>query len=147
MGIFEKTLISGDELLEYIPQRSPFVMVDSYYGRRELSFFTGLTVKGGNVLVDGDLLSESGIIEHMAQSAAVSAGADFIARGCPVPKGFIGAVSKLKIQMLPEVGKRLNTTITEIQKFQGISLVSAKVECEDQIVAEGELKIFLQENE
>jgi len=147
MGIFEKTLISGDELLEYIPQRTPFVMVDSYYGRRELSSFTGLTVKEGNVLVDGDLFSESGIIEHMAQSAAVSAGGDFITRGCPVPKGFIGAVSKLKIQMLPEVGKKLNTTITEIQKFQGISLVSARVECDDHLVAEGELKIFLQENE
>ncbi len=147
MGIFEKALISGDELLEYIPQRTPFVMVDSYYGRRELSSFTGLTVKKGNVLVDGDYFSESGIIEHMAQSAAVSAGVDFIARGCPVPKGFIGAVSKLKIKMLPEVGEKMNTTITEIQKFQGISLVSAKVECDDHFVAEGELKIFLQENE
>mgnify|MGYP003825544005 FL=1 len=147
MGIFEKALISGDELLEYIPQRSPFVMVDSYYGKRELSSFTGLTVRDGNVLTDGNLFSESGLIEHMAQSAAVSAGVDFIARGSSVPNGFIGAVSKLKISMLPEVGKRLNTTITEIQKFQGISLVSAKVECEDQIVAEGELKIFLQENE
>jgi 3-hydroxymyristoyl/3-hydroxydecanoyl-(acyl carrier protein) dehydratase len=147
MGIFEKALISGDKLLEYIPQRTPFVMVDSYYGRRELSSFTGLTVREGNVLVDGNIFSEAGIIEHMAQSAAVSAGVDFIARGCPVPKGFIGAVSKLKIQMLPEVGKKLNTTITEIQKFQGISLVSAKVECDDHVVAEGELKIFLQENE
>lgn len=147
MGIFEKALISGDELLEYIPQRSPFVMVDSYYGKRELSSFTGLTVRDGNVLTDGNLFSESGLIEHMAQSAAVSAGVDFIARGSSVPKGFIGAVSKMKIRMLPEVGKKLNTTITEIQKFQGISLVSAKVECEDQIVAECELKIFLQENE
>lgn len=147
MGIFEKALISGDELLEYIPQRSPFVMVDSYYGKRELSSFTGLTVRDGNVLTDGNLFSESGLIEHMAQSAAVSAGVDFIARGSSVPKGFIGAVSKMKIRILPEVGKKLNTTITEIQKFQGISLVSAKVECEDQIVAECELKIFLQENE
>ena len=147
MGIFEKALISGDELLEYIPQRCPFVMVDSYYGKRELSSFTGLTVRDGNVLTDGNLFSESGLIEHMAQSAAVSAGVDFIARGSSVPKGFIGAVSKMKIRMLPEVGKKLYTTITEIQKFQGISLVSAKVECEDQIVAECELKIFLQENE
>ncbi|MEA5005746.1 MAG: hydroxymyristoyl-ACP dehydratase [Rikenellaceae bacterium] len=147
MGIFEKALISGEELCEYIPQRAPFVMVDSYYGKRELSSYTGLTIKEENILNEGNFFSESGIIEHMAQSAAVSAGVDFKSRGESVPKGFIGAVSRLKINELPSVGKELNTTITEIQMFQGISLVSAKVVCEGAIVAEGELKIFLQENE
>ncbi|MCK9627313.1 MAG: hydroxymyristoyl-ACP dehydratase [Bacteroidales bacterium] len=147
MGIFEKALISGDELLEYIPQRAPFVMVDSYCGRMEKASFTALTLKEGNLLNDGNHFSESGIIEHIAQSAAVAAGVDFNAQGKPVPRGFIGAVSKMMINKLPMVGQRLNTTITEIQKFQGISLVSAKVECEGLIVAEGELKIFLQENE
>lgn len=147
MGIFEKALISGEELLEYIPQRAPFVMVDSYCGRQESSSFTALTLKEGNLLNEGNLFSEAGIIEHMAQSAAVSAGVDFIAQGKSIPKGFIGAVSKLTIKKLPVVGQQLNTTITEIQKFQGISLVSAKVVCEGLIIAEGELKIFLQENE
>ena len=32
MGVFEKALITGEEILEYIPQRMPIVMVDAFYG-------------------------------------------------------------------------------------------------------------------
>lgn len=32
MGVPEKTLITGEEILEYIPQRPPVVMVDTFYG-------------------------------------------------------------------------------------------------------------------
>lgn len=30
MGVPEKTLITGEEILEYIPQRPPVVMVDTF---------------------------------------------------------------------------------------------------------------------
>jgi hypothetical protein len=57
--------------------------------------------------------------------------------------GFIGAVSKLNLHFQVPVGKKLFTTITEVGKFEGVSLVTARVMCEDRLVAEGELKVFI----
>ena len=45
MGVPEKTLITGEEILEYIPQRPPVVMVDTFYGIDERGCArSGLTV-------------------------------------------------------------------------------------------------------
>ncbi|HON55292.1 MAG TPA: hydroxymyristoyl-ACP dehydratase [Bacteroidales bacterium] len=147
MGIFEKALISGEEILTFIPQRFPIVMVDSYYGKNGNISYTGYTPAENTLFCRNGVFTESGIIEHMAQSAALSVGVDFKSRGEVIPVGFIGALSKLKIERLPETGHMLETTVSEIQKYQDISLVSVRVESFGKVVAEGELKIFLQREE
>jgi len=146
MGVFEKALIAGKALYEYIPQRPPIVMVDSYYGKDGVCSYTGLTPDDSSIFCEDGFFTESGIIEHMAQSAAVVAGVDCKSRGVEIPIGFIGAVSKLKIERLPASGTSLHSTVSEIQKFQDISLVSVLVENQGERIAYGELKIFLQNN-
>ena len=75
MGVPEKTLITGEEILEYIPQRPPVVMVDTFYGIDERGCArSGLTVTADNLLVAGGVLDACGIVEHIAQSAAQRAG-------------------------------------------------------------------------
>jgi predicted hotdog family 3-hydroxylacyl-ACP dehydratase len=118
-------------------------MVDSYYGKDDASSFTGYTPVPDSLLCDREFFLEAGIIEHMAQSVAVSAGIEYKSRGEAVPLGFIGAVSKLNLYFQVPVGKKLFTTITETGKFDGVTLVSARVMCEDRLVAEGELKVFI----
>ncbi|OFY41053.1 MAG: hypothetical protein A2X18_11865 [Bacteroidetes bacterium GWF2_40_14] len=144
MGVFEKALISGEGILKYIPQRPPMVMVDSYYGRVEGASYTGYTPAEGSLLCEGGFFQETGIIEHIAQSAAVCAGVEFIGKGEVVPVGFIGAVSKFNVVRLPSIGTTLHTTTREIQKFMDVSLVCSEVEVDGEIIATGELKIFLQ---
>jgi len=144
MGVFEKALISGDDILQYIPQRPPMVMIDSYYGREGEAAYTGYTPEEDSLFCEGGFFQETGIIEHMAQSAAVCAGVEFIEKGEKVPVGFIGAVSKFNVSRLPSVGKTLKTTTREIQKFIDVSLVCSVVETDGEVIATGELKIFLQ---
>ena len=144
MGVFEKALIFGENILSYIPQRPPIVMVDSYFGRSDEGSYTGFTPNESNIFCKNGFFQEIGVIEHIAQSAAVGAGVEYIQKGEEVPVGFIGAVSKFKISRLPKVGETLHTTTREIQKFMDISLVFSQVKVGDEIVAEGELKIFLQ---
>ena len=75
MGVPEKTLITGEEILEYIPQRPPVVMVDTFYGIDERGCArSGLTVTADNLFVADGVLDECGIVEHIAQSAALRAG-------------------------------------------------------------------------
>ena len=108
MGVPEKTLITGEEILEYIPQRPPVVMVDTFYGIDERGCArSGLTVTADNLLVADGVLDECGIVEHIAQPAALRAGYMNRTMGRRVQLGYIGAVNDLKVHFLPPVGSRL----------------------------------------
>lgn len=75
MGVPEKTLITAGEILDCIPQRTPIVMVDTFYGIDERGCArSGLTVTADNLFVADGVLDECGIVEHIAQSAALRAG-------------------------------------------------------------------------
>lgn len=143
MGIFEKALISGGEIKEYIPQREPIVMVDAFYGLEENRSFSGLTITEDNLFVEAGRLGESGIIEHIAQSCAVRVGYHCRQQAIPVPVGYIGALKNMKISALPQVGQQLFTTITILQEVFDITLVSVEVKVGEDIIATGEMKIFL----
>ena len=92
MGVPEKTLITGEEILEYIPQRPPVVMVDTFYGIDERGCArSGLTVTADNLFVADGVLDECGIVEHIAQSAALRAGYMNRTMGRRVQLGYIGS--------------------------------------------------------
>jgi len=144
MGIFEKAIISGEDILPYIPQRPPMVMVDGYYGKKDDASFTSLTIIEDSLFCISGIFQEVGIIEHFAQSAAVGVGVEFIYKGEEVPVGFIGAVSKFNVKRLPKAGETLFTTTKLIQKFLDVSLIYSEGMINEEIVASCELKIFLQ---
>ena len=143
MGIFAETLIAGEEIKNYIPQREPIIMVDSFYGIDDKKSFSGLTIKEDNIFVEENLLNEAGIIEHIAQSCALRVGYFYRQQHLPIPTGYIGAVKNMKILNLPQVGQQLFTTVTVLQDIFGITLVSVEVEVNQTTVATGEMKIFL----
>lgn len=146
MGVFEKALIMGEEILEYIPQRMPIVMVDAFYGIDDRGQSrSGLTVREENIFVADGVLDECGIVEHIAQSAALRAGYMSRSRGERVALGYIGAVNDLKICFLPPIGSRLVTTEVIEQRIMNVTLISARTECDAKTVAECRMKIYLEE--
>ncbi len=150
MGVLEKAIVTGEEILKLIPQRAPFVFVESYYGEIDGNQVTGFTPVAETLFTksvsgaDDICLTEPGVIENMAQSAAAVTGYKFISRGESVPVGFIGAVSKFVITEFPLVGKEIITHIRELGEFGDISLVEAVLYCGERKAASAELKIFLQ---
>ncbi|MDR2814115.1 MAG: pseudouridylate synthase, partial [Prevotellaceae bacterium] len=57
-------------ILELLPQRPPFVMVDTLlYCDREVTV-TSLLVRDGNIFCDNGRLTEAGVIENIAQTCA-----------------------------------------------------------------------------
>ncbi len=159
MGVPKKAIVTGEDMLQLIPQRAPFVFVESYYGEIDGAFVTGFTPVAGTLFtgsfsshckedreegVDDVRLTEPGVIENMAQSAAAVTGYQFVSKGESVPVGFIGAVSKFVITEFPPVGEELFTHIRKLGEFGDISLVEAILYCGDRRAASAELKIFLQ---
>ncbi|MDD4292973.1 MAG: hydroxymyristoyl-ACP dehydratase [Bacteroidales bacterium] len=144
MGVLKKAIVTGSEILDFIPQRKPFVFVHSYYGEDQGVFYTGYIPENGTLFTEDGHFAETGIIEHMAQSAAVIVGYGYKSKGENIPVGFIGAVSKFELFTMPLVGEELYTGTRIMAKFGDISLVECTISSNDVKVASGELKIFLQ---
>lgn len=143
MGISDRVLVSGKDVLALIPQRPPIVMIDRLFWADESGAGTGLSVEVDNMFVEEGFLQESGLLEHVAQSCAARIGYLCACNHQPVPVGFIGAVSHFTFHFLPRVGDTLCTDVHVEQELFDVSLVSAKVFEGDRLVADGYLKIAI----
>ena len=138
-------LVEKTDVLSYIPQRAPMVMVDGLLEFSDEKSVSRFLITKGNVLLQDGFFSEAGLIENMAQSAALMNGYKAFHDNEKVKIGFIGAVKKLKVYELPEVGSTIETTITVKHVFEHASLVRAEIRNAEKIIAESELSIFTQE--
>ena len=131
-------------ILELLPQKPPFVMVDTLKHFDEVITSTGLEITAENIFVENHEFTESGVIENIAQTCAARIG--YINRylsSTDVKIGFIGSIKDLKFMELPKVGDELKTTIEVISEVFAITLVNAKVEIGDRLIASCEMKISI----
>ena len=132
------------KILELIPQRAPIVMVDEFAGIENGISVTRFEIREDNLFVQSDLrMSECGIIEHIAQSAAAIVGFLYREKGEEVPVGYIGSVNKFSIAELPLVGSVLITSVSIIQEIMNISMIEAICRVADREIASCRMKIFL----
>ena len=136
-----------DNIISLIPQRAPIVMIDKFIGVDGNLSKTALTVAEENIFVDGGEMSECGLIEHIAQSAAARVGYLFTEAGKPIPIGYIGSVNNFEIKQFPKVGETISTTIEVIQEVMGITLIMAHCYINEVEIASCKMKIFLEVNE
>jgi len=136
-------IAQGDDILKLIPQRPPIVMVDKLISAVDKTTVSGLFIKPENIFVENGRLQEPGIVENIAQSAALGVGYICQTKNEKVPIGFIGAVSNLKIFSLPEVNSELRTEIQVDYEVFEATLISSKVFCNEELIAQAEMKIFL----
>ena len=134
-----------DSILDLIPQRAPIVMVDEFLGIDNNVSRTRFTVKEENIFVDDNQLSECGLIEHIAQSAAARVGFIFKSKQQPIPLGYIGSVNNFELNKLPQVGDDISTTIEIIQEVFNITLIKASCCIGDEEIASCKMKIFLEQ--
>ena len=120
-------------------------MVDSLLETSEGKTVSGLTVQPGNLFVENGFFKEPGLIENIAQTAALKAGYEASVNKKPAPVGFIGSVKRMKIYNLPKTGQTLTTTLTVLTQMANISVVKGEITVEGTLLAEGEMNIFLQE--
>lgn len=137
------TLPTTDVLI-LIPQRPPFVMVDTLVSASGNTTLTTLLILPGNVLVSDGELSEAGLAENIAQTAAAGAGYAAKQLGKPVQPGFIGAIKNLEVFALPKVGDIIETKVTIENQIFDVTIIKGKVTCKGEIIAQCEMKIFIQ---
>ncbi len=131
------------DVADLLPQKVPFVMVDTLYDFKDSFVKSGYTVKSDNVLVEGNQFLEAGLIEHMAQSVALHTGYYFFLRNEKPPMGYIGAISDVKITALPLVGQEVVSEVNILNEFGGVTLVGIVSYLDGVEIASGKMKTVL----
>ncbi len=131
------------DILSYIPQRPPFVMVDRVMASNETSTKSAFRIQEDNIFVEGGKLKEPGLVENIAQTAAARAGFKALSEDQPVKIGFIGGIRNLRVFGFPDVGSEIETEITIVNQVFDVSVISGKVTCKGMLLAVCEMKIFI----
>ncbi len=142
----DKPLVSSDSILQYIPQRPPIVLVSRIYKSDDTTIVTGFDMTEEHIFTHHGKLTESGIIENMAQTAASRAGYEAMKNNVKPVIGFIGNIKDLIIYELPSIGNELLTEVVTKTQVMNVSIIEAKSYCNNTLIATCEMKIFLQEN-
>jgi len=132
-----------DNILKYIPQRPPFVMIDGLTGHDPQATNSRLLIKADNIFVVDGKFTEPGLVENIAQTAAARAGFIAALQQQPVRVGYIGAIKNLVIYQLPKVSDELRTMVLVQHQVFEVTLVKGEVYCNGNLVAEVEMKIFI----
>jgi predicted hotdog family 3-hydroxylacyl-ACP dehydratase len=139
-------IYSGEDIKRLIPQRDPFMMVDTVEERDSTNAVTTLAVRQDNYFILPDnTLAETGLIEHMAQSCSALAGCQVLSQQLPAPPvGIIGEVKHFACHRRPRVGESLTTTVTFGMSFGNVTLATGHTSVGDEPIADVNLKIFMQ---
>lgn len=146
----EQLLIDREQVTTFIPQREPIVMVHGLLAHEELCSTSTFVVEEGNLFVrDGHLLP-SGLMEHIAQSAAIRSGYAFtlMPKGegpQKPPVGFIAALKDFEVHRTPAVGEVLQTTVTQLNDLGNMTVIKGETFSGDELLASCEMKVFLSE--
>jgi predicted hotdog family 3-hydroxylacyl-ACP dehydratase len=131
-----------DDIIPLIPQKLPFVMVGKLLYADEVAARSSFLIAEDNVLVKEGHFQEAGLLENMAQTAALGAG--YLARveNRPVVSGYIAAVNNLEVFSLPGISDELITEVKIENRIFNVTVISGKVWNKGKLVASGEMKLF-----
>lgn len=128
---------------KYIPQREPMIMVDKLVEYKKSSTHSAFTILPNNVFVSDSYFIEAGLLENMAQTAALSKGYEYSLKNEKPPLGFIGAVKNFEVVKLPKIGDTISTIISIKHQVLNASIINAQISLNSKVIAFCELKIFL----
>lgn len=137
-------LIDKQNIKQFIPQREPFVMIDTLISADPKEFMSSFKIMGNNIFLDDGILSAAALVENIAQTCAAGFGyINSLSGSGEAQLGFIGAVSKLNVLHLPVDGDTLKTEIDVLNTFDNINLIQGAVRTNDKKLLECQMKIVL----
>lgn len=137
-------LVDKSNILTYIPQRAPFIMVDELLDANEKGFKSQFRIEENNLFLTDGTLSESSLTENIAQTCAAGFGYLNSQAGKGEGQiGFIGAISKLENNNFAKLGDLIETEIEILNTFDSIHLVEGKATRNGEVLLKCQMKIVL----
>lgn len=135
-------LIDKENIKTFIPQREPFIMIDGLISANEEGFKSSFEIQAENIFLENGQLSESALVENIAQTCAAGFGYLGSKKGEGEARlGFIGAVSRLEVMAGSKVNDQIETTVTIINSFENIHLIEGIATCDGVELVKCQMKI------
>lgn len=135
-------LANRDHITQYIPQRKPMIMIDALKEAGDQHAITQLTVRADNIFVSEGYLSEPGLVENIAQTAAAQSGYQHRKAGKPVTIGYIAAVKNLVVAQLPPVDTVIETRVRVINQVLNVIIIEGRITQGEMLMCSCEIRIF-----
>jgi predicted hotdog family 3-hydroxylacyl-ACP dehydratase len=129
-------------ITDLIPQRPPMQMIDRLLTAGERTATGSLFITDSNMFVENGWLSESALIEFIAQTAAAYTGYVNKINNSGVSEGYIGAVKNFTVNALPAVNTEIQSEIEIVNEIVGFTIILGRVFHEGNIIAECEMRIL-----
>lgn len=129
-----------------LPQQEPFVMIGKLTHYDSKLTITQTTLRADNLLMNGDTFSGAGMVENIAQTCAARIGYHnkyVLQQGVQI--GVIGEVKKLQILCHPKAGDVITTKVEELMQLMGMTLASAVIERDGEVMATAQIKIAIRD--
>jgi len=139
-------MISSD-IISFIPQRRPFVMVSTLSHVDETITRTEFIIDPENIFVDDSKFTEAGLLENIAQTAAAGEGYRALVNKKAVIVGYIAAVKNFEVFQLPEVNDVLTTEVAIMHHIFNVTNIKGTVSCNGLTIAECQMKIFINDTQ
>jgi 3-hydroxyacyl-[acyl-carrier-protein] dehydratase len=139
-------MILTENIISFIPQRAPFVLIDELLEAGTEYSKTSFDIQEDHLFVCNNVLTEPGIVENMAQTAAAGIGYHVCSQQQNLI-GFIGAIKSLIIDELPKVGEQIVTEVAFLHRRLNAYIVEAAVYLHERKIASCEFRIFVQEKD
>jgi len=135
---------SDYEIPDLIPQRPPMVMIDRLIFAGDNRGVGTFFINESNPLCFEGHLTEAGLIECIAQTAAAYTGYSKLSQHKEVKRGYIGSVKNLAIYSLPGANTEITTEITVENELLGFIIITGKILRDKKLLAECEMRILLE---
>ena len=137
-------LADKNKVIELIPQKYPMVMVDGLISSDDTTTVSKFSITENNIFCSDGYFQEPGLIENIAQTAALRSGYEAMQKQEKPAVGFIGSVKRLIIYELPSDNDTLQTKVTILNQLMNVLIIKGEIMVNTKLMAEGEMNIFLQ---
>ncbi|MBD1391673.1 3-hydroxyacyl-ACP dehydratase [Mucilaginibacter glaciei] len=131
-----------DDISDLIPQKQPFVFVDKLLYAGDSLTRSSFKIKKDAVFVKDGLLQEAGLMENIAQTAALRAGYMAHQANALVMNGYIGNVKNLEIFALPKIDDEIITEVNIGEQIFNVTVITGKIWLDGKLIAGCEMKVF-----
>ena len=135
-------LANREDILKFIPQRRPIVMVHQLASASEDAATTHFNIEPDNVFTHNGVFAEPGMVENIAKTAAVHICYKCSQKNIPIPIGYIAAIKDLKVKGRPLVNSTIMTSVKIVNKVLDITVVQGTITQGAETLCTCEMRIF-----
>lgn len=131
-----------------LPQQEPFVMVGKLVHFELRTSTTETVIREDNLFVEKGYFTPCGIMENMAQTCASRIGFynKYILEK-EVQIGYIGAIRDFVNLGKARAGSQITTTVDVVDEVFGMTLASATVKCQEEVIATAQIVLAVKNME